>query len=456
MVAPRGTTAHLTVPLARASLSPRLIPTDPNESEPTVRFASLLVVLLAGVAVAATPAEASSLVYVKASNVWLANADGSNEHQVTYDGTADDPYASPAQSNDGVIVALQRGTVHRLSQNGQALSPPFSIGGVVTSISVTPDGGLIAYSKICRDSQGNLRQCTEYKDARTGADAAPSAGQFYAPSWIDDTTAAMTAGSTVWVHGIGSDPREWWSDSDHADGRELHDIEVAPGRIALVRGTTYNDAVPELQTYAYTDTVTVPTPKCTISEPTPRADGVRTFADPTWSPDGSALAWEEGNGIWIVPGFGPDASCPAEIRGPAIPGGSEPDWGPADNAPAPRSTGGNRVATVGAIKPPKLATALRKGLTVPVSCTLSCEVGVVATVSAKTAKALKLGRRATTVGQGQRAAEPGATAQLRVKFSNKAKKRMKKARRVKLKLTILAVGDNSEVESIVRKVTLKR
>jgi hypothetical protein len=412
--------------------------------------------VLAGAAIAAGAAQASSLVYVKDSNVWLANADGSNEHQVTVDGTTDDPYSSPAQSDDGVIVALQRGTVHRMSQNGQALSAPFSISGVVTSVSVTPDGALIAYSKICNDSQGNLRQCTEYKDARTGAEAAPSAGQFYAPSWIDDMTAVMTAGSTVWVHPIAGDAREWWSDSDHYDGQELDDIEVGPGRIALVRGTTYNDAVPQIQTYAYTDTASVPTPKCTISEPTPRADGVRTFADPTWSPDGTALAWEEGNGIWIAAGFGPDASCPAEIRGPAIPGGSEPDWGPADNAPAARPTGGNQVASAGAIKLPRLAKALKKGLIVPISCTVSCEVGVVATVSAKTAKALKLGKRATTVGRGERSAGPGAPTRVRVKFSTKAAKRMKKARKVKLKLTVLAVGDNSEVESIVRKVTLKR
>ena len=421
-----------------------------------MRFASLFVVMLAGAAIAAGAAQASSLVYVKDSNVWLANADGSNEHQVTVDGTADAPYRSPAQSDDGVIVALQRGTVHRLSQNGQQLSPTFSIPGVVTSVSVTPDGALIAYSRICNDSQGNLRQCTGYKDARSGAEAAPIAGQFYAPSWIDNTTAVMTAGSTVWVHRIDGDARQWWSDYDHADGRELDDIEIAAGRIALVRGTTYNGAVPNLQTYTFTDTTSVPTPRCTIGDPSPRADGVKTFADPTWSPDGNGLAWEEGNGIWISTGFGSDGSCPTEFRGPSIPGGSEPDWGPADNAPAPLTNSGGGIATVGKIALPRLAKALRQGLSVPISCATSCELGVVATVNARTARALGLGRRAAKVGQGQRTGGPDALARVGVKFSRKARKRMSKARKVPLSLTVLAVGDGGEVESTVRKVTLKR
>ena len=421
-----------------------------------MRVASVVVVLLAGAAFAAASAQASSLVYVKDSNVWVADADGSNQHQVTADGTANDPYSSPAQSDDGVIVALRDSDLHRMSQSGRSLSAPFLVGAGVTSVSVTPDGALIAYSQICRDSQGNIRQCTSYKDAVTGASAAPSSGQFYAPSWIDNTTAVMTAGSSVWVNTLGQDARQWWSDYDHADGRELDDIEIAAGRIALVRGTTYNDAVPDLQTYTYTDTVSPPTPRCTIGDPSPRADGVKTFADPTWSPDGTGLAWEEGNGIWISTGFGADGSCPAEFRGPAIPGGSEPDWGPAANAPESGPPGGGFALKAGRIAVPRLARALAKGLSVPASCSETCAVGVVASVDKRTAKALRLGRRATTVAQGDSVAGPGETTRVKVKFSKKAARRLQRARTVKLKLTIFALGENGASDSTVRRVTLRR
>ena len=67
-----------------------------------VGLAALVVALaLPGVAAA------DSLVFVKAGNVWLANADGSNAYQVTLDGTAAHPYASPSQADDGTIVAVR-------------------------------------------------------------------------------------------------------------------------------------------------------------------------------------------------------------------------------------------------------------------------------------------------------------------------------------------------------------
>ena len=83
-------------------------------------------------------------------------------------------------------------------------------------------------------------------------------------------------------------------------------------------------------------------------------------------------------------------------------------------------------------------------------------MGVVATVDKRTAKALSLGRRATTVAQGDGTAGPGDTVRVKVKFSKKAARRLKRARRVKLQLTILALGENGDSDSTVRKLTLKR
>jgi hypothetical protein len=53
------------------------------------------------------PASADSLVFIKDHDVWLSQPDGSGQYRVTTDGTADNPYASPSQADDGTIVAMR-------------------------------------------------------------------------------------------------------------------------------------------------------------------------------------------------------------------------------------------------------------------------------------------------------------------------------------------------------------
>src|SRR4051794_14839757 len=87
----------------------------------------------------ASSASADSLVYLKDGNVFLANPDGSNEHQVTNDGTESVPYTSVSQADDGTIVVGHGHDIERLKQNGQVISsfdPPASI----DSTSATIDG----------------------------------------------------------------------------------------------------------------------------------------------------------------------------------------------------------------------------------------------------------------------------------------------------------------------------
>ena len=60
----------------------------------------------AAAALALSPALASadSIVYVKDGNIWLASGSGGNQYQVTTDGTAQHPYRSPSQADDGTIA----------------------------------------------------------------------------------------------------------------------------------------------------------------------------------------------------------------------------------------------------------------------------------------------------------------------------------------------------------------
>src|SRR5919197_744210 len=55
---------------------------------PPMRLASVIAACCAAVLLAtAGPAAADSLVFVRDNNVWLSNADGSGQYQVTLDGT---------------------------------------------------------------------------------------------------------------------------------------------------------------------------------------------------------------------------------------------------------------------------------------------------------------------------------------------------------------------------------
>jgi Dipeptidyl peptidase IV (DPP IV) N-terminal region len=58
-------------------------------------LASGVFVLSAVALVCTTAAAADSLVFIRSNNVWIANANGSNAHRVTRDGTARYPYESP-------------------------------------------------------------------------------------------------------------------------------------------------------------------------------------------------------------------------------------------------------------------------------------------------------------------------------------------------------------------------
>ena len=69
-------------------------------------------------------ASADSLVYPRDNNIYLANPDGSGAYQVTLDGTAASPYASPSQADDGTIVAVRDQKLYRMTQTGRLLNPP--------------------------------------------------------------------------------------------------------------------------------------------------------------------------------------------------------------------------------------------------------------------------------------------------------------------------------------------
>jgi hypothetical protein len=104
----------------------------------------------------------------------------------------------------------------------------------------------------------------------------------------------------------------------------------------------------------------------------------------------------------------------------------------------------------------RLGTALKKGLRVPVQLTLPASVKATATITRSVAKRFGLAAtRTVVVARGSKQAKAGASTVL-VKFTTKAKRKLRGARSVKVRIAITATGATGARASAARSVTLKR
>jgi hypothetical protein len=423
-------------------------------------------VALAGLCLAIVPAAASadSIVYVKSGNVWLSQPDGSGAYQVTTDGTADSPYRSPSQADDGTIAVGHDDDIVRMDQNGSVrnrIDPPgltdsvsHHMDGPPVDVAISPDGARIAYTLAGYSCPPGADCGARTATAYTAADhfTAPEAGgttYFRNPSWVTNARTVQFggAGSQVNLHDVGSaGAKHWFDDYDYADPpTDLGDGEVSRqgSDIALLRG--YGDST-TLIWYRVTGDVRAGSPGVPdIGHGCATGQQAGT-AGPTWSPDGTALAWEERNQqtgqseIWVKRQA---ADCTVQPT-PSVVGGSEPDWGPANVAPAPRGTGqgsqggtatgrtpagGGGGTTVTAnrarllVAKPQLAKALRSGLKVRLEGAQAGRVTLVA----------KRGKKIVARGSAKVGKSGAATVTLR--FTKAAKRSLRSARSIKLKLS---------------------
>lgn len=322
-----------------------------------MRLASLIAFCCATVLlITAGPAVADSLVFSRDNNIWLSNADGSGQYQVTLDGTPSSPYTSPSQADDGTIVALRtppggRPQIWRMSQNGGLLNPPINTpapGTGAIDARVSPNGQLVAYWFVTTVNDPGCVFCVNAasqalisrSNAFTNPDDVgnPHFGGW--PSWMSNNEILLGSGSpSQWTYTIGQpEAVQWWGDTPNCDACTppapvtLLDAEVSRdgSEVAVVRG----DNQETIATYTTNNgTANDPTPRCGLIGPTGK------FQNPTWSQDGHTLAWSEGDGIWSD-GFPSPTDCTGQPH-LIIPGASEPDFGPAAVNPGARPACGN-------------------------------------------------------------------------------------------------------------------
>ena len=311
-----------------------------NRLASVVGVTRAIVALVVCVLATAVDAAASSIVYVKTGNVWISSPDGSLQRQVTKNGSPSNPYSSPSQADDGTIVAARGDLLFRMNQQGSLLNAPVPTpsGDQPLEADVSPNGRIVAFDRL-GPVAGQLVTSFAYSDRPTPPLAFASVHASF-PSWIGNGRVLLTSANTVYYDDLGAAttvfpeaPTPWFVgplfDPSFGITDQSHDADLSRsgGKLALVHS---NNGATSLLFYAMASTPpAAPTPTCRLVDP------VGKFADPSWAPDGSSLAWAEDNGVWV--GAPNEADCRTFAVAPRLllAGGSQPDWGTA-NVQAPK------------------------------------------------------------------------------------------------------------------------
>ena len=415
---------------------------------------------LIALAIAAPAASADSIAYIKGGDVWLSSGDGSRQHRVTSTGR----YADVSQADDGTMIALTGVRLHRLDRRGNVLADfdtPVSDTRPAPSKTfygpfdpaISPDGTKVAYTYHYM-TQSQSPSCMpptcfvgineggtgySWADRQTGWDD-PTLGKHSGwrnPVWVDEDTVMLSDPTHMPNYDVildtlsdgdsGNLVHGWFSDmsdgNPHTSGGD-----ITRDRTKLAFATGENDSTLTVSSVAQFPTTfrdgdapvsTRPTACYRYSGPSGR------YSTPTFSPDGGRLAWSEDDGIKVVtvPSFA--GGCTLDGATPTaplvIPGGSNPDWGPAD-VPSGRGAGLKAKAVRA-----RLGKALRKGFAVKVTVPSAGRVRATAR------------DRGLKVASGSKRVKAGK-ATVRLRFTRGARNALDNARSVKLRVKVSFKG----------------
>jgi hypothetical protein len=387
---------------------------------------------------------ADSIVYEKDGNVWLASPDGARQVQVTTSGG----FTRPTQADDGTIVAVKDTLLQRLDRRGNVLNSAgdSDYGGPITP-HIARDGTRVLYTFF---ATGPI--LTGPYIAVSHADRPTENYEIDGPlsgyvngSWLDNSRAVifptqLVVDAQIWT--VPGGVQDWFEDS----GADLGGGEADAG---LTRFAAAADGGAKIRLYRLTaPPPAAPEPACDIIGP------AGTFFRPTWSPDGSRLAWQEDDGIHV--GSFDLATCAGD--GPlVIPGAKAPDWGPADLPPAADTA--RPALGMKAPRRVRMVALLKVGLALRGTCSEACKVTADLMLDRRVARRLGLATAAAQVRIGRatkRLAAAGATT-MRLRPSAKARRRVARASISSVTVRAWATDSAGNRSSTVRrKVVVRR
>lgn len=394
----------------------------------TRRSTLLAAVLAAATSLAAAgTAVAESIVYVKDRNVWVTAPDGSGNRQVTFDGAEYSAYLDPTQSDDGTIWAAKGEDIVKLDQQGTVMAswdPPATVDsaggtldGVPQDLAVTPDGRTLAFTyyrygcPVGADCGARTTTVFSHADRPTPVAELGYELNLRNPEWVSNERVLLFGGRGRQVAfdrtGTGDyDATHWFDDPGNED---LGDGELSPQGDRLAALRSYGADL-HLAIFAVGSTSQTPELACTSGSD-------ESLSDPDWSPDGRRLAFQNAQGIEVLglPSVTPGDCAGAQSSTLVIPGGTQPDWGPAAVQP--------RYEVEADVAPgTTLGKALRKGLR------LRVKTNIAGTLRGR----MLVGQR--KVGTGRVTLDPGSGT-LVLRFT-KAARRAYRNRSKPLKITV--------------------